>query len=345
MRDASRAAKTKPGTKSGKSGRPAAATKKKQSKRRPSASSARLRRKAKASGEAEEPLPEKQQGAKRGAAARRTEMKKRKREQRRRLRSLRGVALLVLAVLLAAGAVWGVSALIRSPLFAVTELKVRGNQLISSEEIRRAAAVSKTDSLILLSKAKLTKRLQSNPWIESLAIKKILPHTVELTVTERRPLATVALEAEAEAASVWLLSDDGLWLGSCDTTRGVVVDPEGQYAQLKYDGLAKLIRITQVPGLLPRTGRKAQGEVIRNVVSILKGLSDGLRARVLEVQAPAVVKTSLRITDGIEIDIGSATDIAAKDQIIREVLRQQKGKVVLINVRSIEKPTWRGLSE
>ncbi len=63
------------------------------------------------------------------------------------------------------------------------------------------------------------------------------------------------------------------------------------------------------------------------------------------ISAPTVDKTAVITNDDVEIYIGAATQLAAKDRLIREILRREKGKVVYINVRVVERPTWRGLDD
>ncbi len=40
--------------------------------------------------------------------------------------------------------------------------------------------------------------------------------------------------------------------------------------------------------------------------------------------------------------VGSADQIAKKDQLVRQILAKEK-KLVYINVRVVDRPTWRGL--
>jgi cell division protein FtsQ len=56
-----------------------------------------------------------------------------------------------------------------------------------------------------------------------------------------------------------------------------------------------------------------------------------------------VDKTALITVDDVEIYIGESTQLAEKDRIAREILDREKGKVVYINVRVVDRPTWRGL--
>jgi cell division protein FtsQ len=61
------------------------------------------------------------------------------------------------------------------------------------------------------------------------------------------------------------------------------------------------------------------------------------------ISAPTIDKTAILTNDDVEIFVGDAAQIAEKDQIARGILAREKGKVVYINVRVVERPTWRGL--
>jgi hypothetical protein len=124
----------------------------------------------------------------------------------------------------------------------------------------------------------------------------------------------------------------------------VVSDPRNTYTPFTVSGDTAFPLIEETGALTPQAGKKVQGSILRNSLVILNGLDSGLLRTIESVKAPDIVRTTLYTNDGIELDIGSAKNIQEKNQIILEVLKEQEGKVVLINVRTIEKPTWRGLS-
>jgi cell division protein FtsQ len=236
--------------------------------------------------------------------------------------------------------VWAVITVLHAPFFEVSTIEVVGAGPLPASDIKGLAAIPKGETTLLLNKKGVRTRLLRDPWIEAVDISRKLPRTVELHLTLRQPIAFV----ELEDGERWLLAADGVWLASWDTTAGIASDPQGSFPEFSVE-TSGLIAVTGIEGLQPTAGDKNRAAILRNALAILNGLSSSLAAEVVELQAPDVVRTSLRTKDGIEIDIGSADDIATKDKIVREVLAEQKGKVVLINVRSVEHPIWRGLSQ
>ncbi|MBU4555302.1 MAG: hypothetical protein KJ747_00320, partial [Actinobacteria bacterium] len=81
----------------------------------------------------------------------------------------------------------------------------------------------------------------------------------------------------------------------------------------------------------------------RNALRVWKALSSELRAKTRTISAPSVDKTALMTTDDIAIFMGSSEDIERKDLVARRILEEQAGKVVSINVRTVDRPTWRGV--
>ena len=80
-----------------------------------------------------------------------------------------------------------------------------------------------------------------------------------------------------------------------------------------------------------------------NALKVLGGMGAQLRASARYISAASPDETAVFTKDGIEILFGSATQMQKKDFLARQILADQKGKVVFIDVRSVDRPVWRGL--
>jgi cell division protein FtsQ len=100
--------------------------------------------------------------------------------------------------------------------------------------------------------------------------------------------------------------------------------------------------VREAPGAVPIAGKATASKELRNALAVIDGLSPELRGRVQTVSASTVDKTALTLADGIQVFVGSVDQIAKKDQLVRQILKKEK-KLVYINVRVVERPTWRGL--
>jgi len=141
--------------------------------------------------------------------------------QRRQLR-LRQASLLIggtLSIVLGVLAVWqGGEWLIRrflteNPAFAIHQLDVRTDGILSIEQLRRWAGVRLENNLLALDLARVKRDLELMPAVESADVERVLPHTLRIRVTEREPIAQFQLpqlRAEAGYASgVYLLDAKG----------------------------------------------------------------------------------------------------------------------------------------
>jgi cell division septal protein FtsQ len=151
-------------------------------------------------------------GAVRGTTVR--EYRQQQRNMARRKRRLPGRAFAAFAVL----AILAVAAFLvyQSPLFAVKEVRLEGAQRLGSERLTELAAVPEGSTLLRLDTEGIRERLGSDPWIASVEVRRSFPSTVVLTVTERQMAAVIKPSSQQGGASAqdWLLSKDGIWLGS-----------------------------------------------------------------------------------------------------------------------------------
>ena len=116
-----------------------------------------------------------------------------------------GKVLLVAAC--AAGAVWGgrrvVRHVIASPRFAVREIAVGPSTRVSSDEIRALAGIQLGDRLLAVDPDTVAARLTTHPWILAARVRRELPSTLAIEVTERHAAASALLGA------LYLLDTDG----------------------------------------------------------------------------------------------------------------------------------------
>lgn len=102
-------------------------------------------------------------------------------------RLLRG--LLFLAVCAAVVAV-----LVYSPLFTLQRVIVNGNQYLSREEVMEIARIHIGQPLFQLQTDAVTRNLTRDLRIESASVRRQMPDTVEIDMTERIPVATAACD-------------------------------------------------------------------------------------------------------------------------------------------------------
>ena len=260
----------------------------------------------------------------RSSGSRLVEARRHDRERRQASIRLRRVAIGIgIGTIVVLGVV-GLLQLRHARTFAVRNIRVSGVSQITTETVIALAGVPPGATLIDADRRVIARRVGMNPWVASVKITRDFPHTLVLRVVERTPGAWVNTSKRA----AWLVSTDGTWLR----------------ARSKADTLPLAV-ITDAEGLSPEVGRPAGSKEISNALAVLTGLSPRLRALVKFCSAPSVEKTALVTKTGVQIFIGPATEMKKKDAVVREILAREKGKLVYINVRTPDRPTWRGLDK
>jgi cell division protein FtsQ len=214
-------------------------------------------------------------------------------------------------------------ALYRSSAFSVRKVRVVGASHLKLSDVLAVAAVPADTTLLRLPDDAIRARLLKDPWIAEAEVVKRFPDTVELHLTERRGVALV----EAAGAK-WLVDTDG-WV----------------LEKHSAEATSSLPVVRDIEGLKPAVGKRATVAPLANALAVLRGIGKELRGMVRVVTAPSVDETALLTKEGVEVLIGPATQLDAKDAIARKILAAQRGKVVFIDVRTIERPVSRGLGQ
>ncbi len=257
--------------------------------------------------------------------AKRSERERRLADQRRH-GQIR-IAVIVLSVLAVVGSMIGIY---RSPLFSIKRVEVVGAESMSREEVVRLAAVPADATLIRFPGEAVTVRVARDPRVESVAVTRVFPDALRIRLVERRAVAIVDAGAKK-----WLIDANGFVIAERSAAATGSAPPTA--------GVTPLIR--EVKGLDLKAGRRTTSEPLLNAVKVLVSISADLRAQVLAVSASEIDATTLYTADKVEIVFGDAAGAVKKDAIVRKILADQRGRVVSIDVRTTDRPTWRGLGK
>lgn len=78
-------------------------------------------------------------------------------------------------------------------LFRVTRIDVAGSKRLSRDEVLSMAALEPGRDLLRLDLKRTGELLAQNPWVEYVHVRRILPDTLSITLSEREPLAVVSM--------------------------------------------------------------------------------------------------------------------------------------------------------
>ncbi|HIY82477.1 MAG TPA: FtsQ-type POTRA domain-containing protein [Candidatus Rubneribacter avistercoris] len=258
------------------------------------------------------------------------------RTYRRRLVRVGAAALVLLAL-----AVGGV-AVYFSSLFTIESVSVKGVEHLTAEDMQNMAGVPAGTTLLRVDAAGIRDNLLKNAWVQDVSVNRVFPDTLELAVTERTIEAVVEVPAEnAGTTNVWAIASDGMWLMPIpdqDSEAGRRTSPK------VYEDAASVLRITDVPyGTKPEIGAYCTDANVNNALDIVSGMTTELAGRVTAVKATETESTTLTIKDGPDIVFGTADDIREKERVCLAIMEEHPDGVSYINVRTVDRPTWRAL--
>ena len=114
-------------------------------------------------------------------------IKKVKRLHRSGRRVLKGIIFLLVSGLILAIAVY-------FPIFTLQEIKLNGATYITSDDILKVGNIYIGEPLFQLETDSITNRLSQDLRIEEVTVRRSLPQTLEVTVKERKPIATIVCD-------------------------------------------------------------------------------------------------------------------------------------------------------
>ena len=109
------------------------------------------------------------------------------RRRRRFGRLFRGIIFLVVSA-----AVLGFFVYV--PFFTLSEIKLVGAKYLTQEDIMKIGDIYMGEQLFRLETDVVQSRLSKDLRIEEVTVRRHLPHTLEITIKERRPLATIVCD-------------------------------------------------------------------------------------------------------------------------------------------------------
>lgn len=243
---------------------------------------------------------------------------------------------IVVAALLIVGLV-GFLVLSYTPLFTISSIDAEATEHISSDNIAKLANVQSGTTLLSLDEEQVTKNLQKNPWVDSVSFEREFPDRLRISVTERTVDSIVVMSAGNVA---WCLGDGNVWIEPLSLSPGEN-ESFSEAALRKAQEMGALL-ITDVPSTVsPVAGSVATDETLKAVEAYREQFGPGLSSQIVSYNASTLDSISCTLSSGVEVSLGAATSIEAKESVITEILAKYSGKVTYINVRVPSKPSYR----
>ena len=195
-----------------------------------------------------------------------------------------------------------VGLLVYSPIFTLQKLNVKGAVYLSEDEIAYIARLQKGQPLFNLETAEVTENLLKDLRIESATVKRNLPYSLDITITERVPVATVASE-----------------YGYVDLDRqGKVI---AAYRSLRH------VPIPLVTGVAVHDlyiGDDVKDKTIKVVLQFLQQLSPEAMNQISEINVGNPSAMVAYTTKAVPIRLGDGSRIEQKAELTEDFLQDQQ---------------------
>lgn len=216
------------------------------------------------------------------------------RRRRRFGRLFRGIIFLFVSAMV-------LSFFVYVPFFTLENIKLVGAKYLTQEDIMRIGEIYLGEPLFKLETDQVQSRLSKDLRIEEVTVKRNLPHTLEVTIKERRPIATVACN-----------------YGYLDIDHdGTVLD--------SYKSL-KMMKIPMINGVRVRDlyiGDKVDDELIKKILDFLQRLDEETLNGISEVafveEDYVVMYTATE--RAVQIRIGKLERLDEKARLTEDFLR------------------------
>lgn len=107
-------------------------------------------------------------------------------------------------------AFYGFRYLTTSPEFAINQVEIKGNHIVSKDQLLEKADPIIGSNIFMLNPTQLSKKLSANPWIRNISIERRLPQGIDITVVERVPYARIQMD------QVYILDNFGVLLAQAE---------------------------------------------------------------------------------------------------------------------------------
>ena len=205
-----------------------------------------------------------------------------------------GAALFVVVALVAAwrGGQWLLDYTIyENDAFAVQQIEVQTDGVLTPETIRHWARVKTGQNLMALDLARVQRDLEMQPPVQFAAVERVLPHTLKLSVNEREPLAQTLLtlgRADGGVEQVvYNFDEDGYAMTPLDPRWRATPPPAGERLPILLD----------VPPGDVQLGRQTESLQIRGALQLISELDHSPMAGMVEFKTISVaVPEILQVT-------------------------------------------------
>ncbi|MBP5314222.1 MAG: FtsQ-type POTRA domain-containing protein [Eggerthellaceae bacterium] len=230
-----------------------------------------------------------------------------------------------------------------SQAFEIKEVRVEGVEHLTADEFNALFSVEAGTTLLRADLNVLKAAILRTAWVESVNVVREFPSTLVIKVKERSIAAIVEVPYTDDPTLFvnWAIAKDGLWLmpiSNRDSETG------RNTAAIIFDEADAALHISDVPyGTYAEENTYCNNQNVNNALAIVASLSTDLSRMIQTVSASDSQSTTLMLNNGVEVSFGKAENVREKELVVLELLRKYPSKISYINVRVVDKPTYRSV--
>lgn len=200
---------------------------------------------------------------------------------------------------------WALDRLVyKNKAFAIQEIDVQTDGAISPDQLRRWTGVKPEENLLALDLARVKRDLELIPLVQFVSVERILPRTLRIRITERKPIAQVNLPRPRPGGGVELA------VYQLDAEGYVIVplDPRQRATPLNQPGDALPVICGINSGEL-QPGRRIAAPPVQAALRLITAfeqspIAEGVDLRRINVSSPEVLVVTT--SQGSEVTFGLA---------------------------------------
>lgn len=247
---------------------------------------------------------------------------------------LRWVAARVCALALLLAAARLLYGMASSQLFDIGTVRVTGNTLLNQADVERVTSVTGANAFWVDSRT-VADRLRALPLVQSADVTVVLPATIDVRLTERRPIALWVTPDQT-----YLVDAQGVLLTGVSSDDGTVSCPTGPCA---ISGASALPSVKEVDGAGIQVGDHVDPQILTTSMQLAQTLPGiGLHPTEFDWSASdGLVVVSEEVP---QVRFDPRSDLSAQlaaAQSVRDYLARTGGHATLIDVRFSNHPYYR----
>jgi len=206
--------------------------------------------------------------------------------------------------------------ILASPIFGVKTIQIEGARYMSADLLIAVEKSLDGKSILTVDTNSAARRLEGDPWVESVRIKQFFPTRLVIEIVERKPIA--------------------FYVGIDNRSR--VVDAQGRVLAVETGQPTQYLQITGVgPSLAP--GASA-GTVYKAAAQLAGGLPEEIEDKVLNVGVGGPNQLLMTLRSGTLINFGPPNELQNKLVSLVVLLRRQDPKqIISIDLTDPRTPT------